>query len=168
MTVDGTISPSYKYLLTEESKVELIAWLTKWKARDALKYCEITSILFCEEREPTWVNVIKLIQMLFFGLWFFLVLTIAAGGRWRELSFSFWASFLCGLSIPGMRLGGCMDDTTIIGSTLENKSLRRFKLGLYPLELIIADPDYSVGKFWFLDGLRLIQRPSVLLLFDEL
>ena len=43
-----------------------------------------------------------------------------------------------------------MDDTTIIGSTLENKSLRRFKLGLYPLELIIADPDYSVGKFWFL------------------
>ncbi len=99
MTVDGTISPSYKYLLTEESKVELIAWLTKWKARDALKYCEITSILFCEEREPTWVNVIKLIQMLFFGLWFFLVLTIAAGGGWRELSFSFWASFLCGLSM---------------------------------------------------------------------
>ena len=99
MTVDGTISPSYKYLLTEEGKEELIAWLTKWKARDALKYCEITSILFCEEREPTWVNVIKLSQMLFFGLWFFLVLTIAAGGGWRELPFSFWASFLCGLSM---------------------------------------------------------------------
>ena len=50
--------------------VELIAWLKV--EGQSIKYCEITSILFCEEREPTWVNVIKLIQMLFFGLWFFL------------------------------------------------------------------------------------------------
>ena len=93
-TVDGkiTVAP----LIEEEEK----EWLKKWKGSDVLKNCEeITEILFCQEREPTWVKVIKLIQMLFFGLWFFLVLTIAAGEGWRELSFSFWASFLCGLSM---------------------------------------------------------------------
>ena len=97
-TVDGriTVAP----LLTEEGREEAKELLEKWKGSDVLKNCEeITEILFCQEREPTWVKVIKFIQMLFFGLWFFLVLTIAAGGGWRELSFSFWASFLCGLSM---------------------------------------------------------------------
>ena len=96
MTVDGEISPSYKYLLTEEGKKELITWLTKWKDSDVLKYCEITSILFCEEREPTWVKVIKFIQMLFFGLWFLLVGVIVSEiGVWRE--WPLWLVFLGGL-----------------------------------------------------------------------
>ncbi|MCY3954723.1 MAG: hypothetical protein OXF47_01855 [Nitrospira sp.] len=54
MTVDGTISPGFKNLLTEEGQKELATWLVKWKGRDVLKDCtDVMDILSCEYEEPT-------------------------------------------------------------------------------------------------------------------
>ncbi|MDE0145214.1 MAG: hypothetical protein OXI53_07095 [Nitrospira sp.] len=58
MRADGAISPSFKYLLTEEGKKELNAWLTEQGGHDtlnsALKDCtDVMDILFCEYENPT-------------------------------------------------------------------------------------------------------------------
>ena len=93
-TVEGTFSPSMKYLLSDdkEARKQLLEWLGKWNERDLLKDCEeIMRVLSCEHNEP----IIQKIPYFIFSVLLVVVLLVLGIIHDWDLRIS----GICGLTI---------------------------------------------------------------------